>query len=91
MDVQVAYDELIAGIFKKAFDDLVAALRTARREELKRKNWKFNPEEMTAKERTAKSSAAYLEQFIRDVMPNWLEIDPERFIRWEHEEAGNET
>lgn len=72
---QAGYDALLAGIFHKAYEDLVTAYRKQKRANT------------TRKQETAAAAARYLETWLRNTMPNWLELDPEKVIKWAKEEA----
>lgn len=87
---QAAYDELVARIFGKAYEDLVDALK---KEQKERRNVDKAPEliELIKSEqqlRTARSRVIYLETWIRKVLPNWLSVDPEAVIERAYEVAG---
>ena len=74
-ETQAAYDALLAGIFHKAYEDLVTAYQKQKRANT------------TRKQETAAAAARYLETWLRNTMPNWLELDPEKVIKWAKEEA----
>lgn len=89
-ETQAAYDELVASIFEKAYEDLVDALKKQAKE---RQNVDKSPEliELIKSEqslRSAKSRVIYLETWIRKVLPNWLSVDPEAVIERAYEVAG---
>lgn len=77
-ETQAGYDALLAGIFHKAYEDLVTAYQKQKRANT------------TRKQETAAAKARYLETWLRSTMPNWLELDPEKVIKWAKEEAENE-
>lgn len=93
MDTQANYDELIAAVFKNAYDELVVLIRKAKREEEKKITAPTTRmrEENSRRYRTACSRIIYNEKWIRDAAPNWINIDAEKIIKWAHEEAGDET
>ena len=89
-ETQAAYDELVARIFEKAYEDLVDALKKQAKE---RQSVDKAPEliELIKSEqslRSAKSRVIYLETWIRKVLPNWLSVDPEAVIERAYEVAG---
>ena len=92
MDIQANYDELIAAVFKNAYDELVALIRKAKREEEKKLTAPTTRmrEENGRKYRNICSRIVYIEGWIMETMPQWLDISPGRFIRWAHKEAGDE-
>ena len=83
------YKKLLAAIFERAYIDLVSSIRKAERFE-KRKNdtlARYLGEKDERRYKDAMSTVTFLETWIRAVMPAWLDIDPESYIRWAHEEA----
>lgn len=72
---QAGYDALIAGIFHQVYEDLVTAYRKQKRANT------------TRKQETAAATVRYLETWLRSTMPNWLDMDPEKVIKWAKEEA----
>ena len=92
MDTQANYDELIATVFKNAYDELVVLIRKAKREEEKKITAPTTRmrEENGRKYRNICSRIVYIEGWIRKTMPQWLDISPEQFIRWAHKEADDE-
>ena len=93
MDVSANYAELIAAVFKNAYDELVSLIRKAKREEERKITAPTirMREENDAKYRRICSRIVYVEWWIRQTMPQWLDISPEKFIKWAHKEAGDDT
>ena len=91
--IQAGYDALIAAVFKNAYDELVQNIRKARREEERKAKAPTAQmrEENSRRYRAACSRIIYIEKWIRDAAPNWINIDAEKIIKWAHEEAGDET
>lgn len=91
--IQAGYDALVAAVFKNAYDELVEKIQKARREEAKKAKAPTLQmrEENSGRYRAACSRIVYIEKWIRDAVPNWINIDAEKIIKWAHEEAGDET
>ena len=83
--IQGSYDALLAAVFKNAYDELVENIRKAKREEERK------AKAPTLQMRAACSRIIYIEKWILDAAPNWINIDAEKIIKWAHEEAGDET
>lgn len=85
---QQGYDALIADVFARAYEDLVEAIR--------KRDAKDEADGVEAvilserKKRHAGAKVTYLETWIRETMPKWLDLDPEIIIKRAHEAAENE-
>jgi hypothetical protein len=89
IDLPSVYKNLLAAIFERAFYDLVYAIRA---EERLRKQKETAPtqrmaEDLAPRHRCAAQAVKDLENWCKEVMPAWLDIAPDTFIRWAHEEA----
>ena len=104
---QEAYDNFVNAIFKQAYDDLVSAIRKAKRQRdvqrITRSHLRDTENKMCYQtlmkmiqdgERDVKNAdltVDYLEWWMRKVLPQWRDIDPDRIIKQAHKEAENDT
>lgn len=86
---RAGYQDLIAAIFKESYDDIVRSIRRAERtkERIRTAPTVKMAEDSKQRLHAIQKHIEYVENWIMDVMPGWLDIAPETFIRWAHEEA----
>ena len=86
---EIGYQKFLVAIFKETYDEIVSDLRKAEREK-RRAETAPTTDMASQNKRTYQLKmihVKYLEDWIRDVMPAYLDIDPDKFIAWAHEEA----
>lgn len=89
-----AYRNFVAAIFKQAFDDLVRDLRRMNKEAAairRRTGTHSDIMEGHRKLRNASMSAKYNEEWIRQILPHWMDIDPEVIIKRAYEVAKDDS
>lgn len=87
--IQADYNALLAAVFKNAYDELVENIRKAERtkERIRTAPTVKMAEDSKQRLHAIQKHIEYVENWIMDVMPGWLDIAPDTFIRWAHEEA----
>lgn len=91
-EVHQAYNNLVAEVFHKAYDDLVEEIRRkkAAEQKLKKAPSATLADDCRKKTQSIQSSIDHLERWIWIAMPQWLDIDPGKFVGWAHREAETE-
>ena len=82
-----AYDDLVNAVFKQAYEDLVFALteETRNRQRLQNGGLPIGIYKDTLNRvRMYRADVERLEDWFRNVLPNWRDINPDRIIKQAH-------
>ena len=91
--IQKNYDDLINAILLTAYEDIMHNIRRRDRQIQKaRKAWSQPVLEKALMDaEICDSRIKWLEGWCRETIPAWRDIDPDKFIKWAHDEAHSNT